>query len=67
MSKRTTRNKIRFQGVSAIEDLKKAQTHLVQLAALANDGSDYVDKYLPELVAGLEMLIISVEEFCKRL
>ncbi|GAI56428.1 unnamed protein product [marine sediment metagenome] len=63
MSSRSTRNKIRWQGTSALEDLKKAQVHFVQLAALADDRSDYINKHVPALVALLESLIHTVEEF----
>jgi len=67
MTARTTRNKIRWQGTSAYADLRKAQNHLVQLAALADNRSGYINKHLPEIIAALEALIGVVEDFNKGL
>jgi len=63
MAGRTTRNKVRFQAEACFIDLKKAQVHLVQIAALADDRSDYIDKHLPGLVTTLELLIEMTEQF----
>jgi len=63
MANRTTRNKVRFQGEACLIDLKKAQVHLVQIGALADNRSDDINKYLPNLVVTLEMLIKLVEDF----
>lgn len=63
MSKHSTRDKIRFQGVSAFANLEKAQIHLVQLAALADGRSDHINEYCPQLVALLEALINAVSDF----
>jgi len=63
VASRSTRNKVRFQGISAFADLRRAQTHLVQLAALADNRSDYINDHLPELIASLELLIDCVDKF----
>lgn len=63
MTRRTTRNKLRWQGQSAHEDLVKAQEHLVQLAAMANGRSDYIDRHVAELIAAMEMLVGAVDKF----
>lgn len=49
--------------MSALADLKRAQVHLVQLAALADSKSDYINLHVPELIAAVEFLIESVDKF----
>lgn len=63
MASRSTRNKIRFQAKSALDDCKRAQTHLVYVGALADERSDYINGHLPELIAALEFLIETVDKF----
>ena len=60
---RSTRNKIRFQGREALDDLKRAQNHLGQLAALAGDTSGYIDDNLPVIMTGLALVITIVDKF----
>lgn len=63
MAKRTTRSKMKWQAEAVHDDLHKAQVHMVQLAALADNRSDYVNDNLPDLVAGLEIMIRTWEQF----
>lgn len=63
MASRSTRNKVRWQCRSALEDLASAQTHLVRLAAIADEHSDHINDHIPELIACLEMFIKAVEKF----
>jgi len=63
MTSRTTRNKVRFQGISAYADLRKAENHLVQLAGIADNRSDYINQYLPEIIAGLSFIIEALDKF----
>jgi len=63
MSKRSTRNKLRFQLEAGLGELRKGQIHLGQLAALADDRSDYIDKHLPIIMAALESVIEAVDAF----
>jgi len=63
MPQRSTRNKLRWQSINAEADLKKAQNHLVQLAALADDRSPYIGDNLPVIITTLDMLIITLEKF----
>lgn len=67
MAQRSTRNKIKFQAVSAFADLKRAQDHLVEMAALADGGSPHIEKDLPLIVAAVEMVIDAVEKFSEGL
>lgn len=67
MAQRTTRNKIRFQATSAYADLRKAQTHLVQMAALAEHRSPPINDSAPEIIAALETIIQAVEALNERL
>ena len=63
MASRTTRNKLRFQSLSAMQDLKAAEKHLTQLGALANDQSPYIDEHLPTIMVGLATVILVLEKF----
>jgi predicted nucleotide-binding protein (sugar kinase/HSP70/actin superfamily) len=63
MTKWSARRKIRWQGDRALDDLKRTQIHLVQLAALADFKSDYINKNLPDLITTLEVYIVLVERF----
>lgn len=67
MAQRSTRNKIRFQADSAFDNLRKAQIHLTQLAALADDQSNYINENLPVLIAGLDTVITAVDRFSEKL
>lgn len=63
MTARSTRNKIRFQGRSSLDDLKRAQDHLTELAALAADTSPYIDDNLPVIMVALSAVIATLEKF----
>lgn len=63
MTQRSTRNKVRFQGSSALADLRRAQEHLIELAALANDQSGYIDQYLPTIMVALESVRVTLDKF----
>jgi len=67
MTSRSTRNKVKFQGISAYADLKKAQNHLVQLAALADNRSPYISEDLPQIIAALEMVTEALDKFTQEL
>jgi len=67
MASRSTRNKVRFQGFSALADLKRAETHLTQLAGLADDRSDYIESNLPQIMAALSMVIATLDKFTEGL
>ena len=63
MAKRTTRNKIRHQGAECKADLECAMIHMVQLGALADERSTYINENLPIIIAGLQMVIDSWDAF----
>jgi len=63
MTSRSTRNKLKFQGISAYADLRKAQNHLVQLAALADSRSPFISEDLPLIIASLDMVITALDKF----
>jgi len=67
MASRSTRNKIRFQAASAMDDLKAAQVHLTQLGALADDNSPYIDDNLPVIMVSLESVRIVLDQFTEGL
>lgn len=61
--KRSTRNKLIFQAVSALADLKRAENHLAQLAGIAAGRSGYIDKNIPEIFTALRYIIESLDKF----
>lgn len=63
MAKRSTRNKIRWQADAAYDMLRKAQNHMGQLAALADERSRYIDDNLPVFMAALDELIKGWDRF----
>jgi len=67
MTARSTRNKIRFQARSASEDIYRAQTHLGQLAALADDRSDYINDNLPVIMLALDSVKVTLDKFAEGL
>jgi len=67
MTKRSTRNKLRFQSLAAMEDLRHAQTHLTHLGQLANDMSPYINEHLPVIMVALEMVQKTLRQFDERL
>ena len=67
MAQRSTRNKIRWQVDQALVDLRTAQIHLLQLAALAEDRSPVIDEFLPVITASLETVIDAVDAFGEKL
>jgi len=67
MTNRSTRNKIRFQAFSAMDDLKAAQVHLTQLAALGYETSPYIDYNLPVIMVALESVRVVLDKFTEGL
>lgn len=63
MTARSTRNKLRFQGFSALNDLRHAQDHLIGLAALADDQSPYINDNLPLIMTGLDTVQKALDKF----
>ena len=63
MASRSTRNKVRFQAGSALEDLKRAEDHLAHLAAMGIGHSEYIDGALPEIIAALSFVIVTLDKF----
>lgn len=63
MTSRSTRNKVRFQARSAVDDLKRAQDHLTELAALADEASPYIDDNLGVIMLGLASVISTLDKF----
>ena len=63
MASRSTRNKVRHQAVSALNDLLKAQEHLVNLYAIADGRSPDIEKYAPTITTTLELVIKATERF----
>jgi len=67
MTKSTARVKIKLQGVNAWEDLKRAQEHLLGIAAIADDRSDFIDTNLPPIMRGLQAVMDAAEKFMEGL
>jgi len=63
MTARSTRNKIRFQGREALDDLKRAQNHLGQLAVFGGDTPGYIEDNLPVIMTGLALVITILDKF----
>ena len=63
MAKRSTRNKIKFQAKGTADDLRHAQEHMIELAALAEEQSPYIDEKLPPFVAALKFMIDAFTDF----
>ena len=63
MASRSTRNKVRFQAFSALADLRRAENHLVQLMALSEEKSVYINENLSIIVTGLNVLIETLDKF----
>lgn len=67
MAQRSTRNKIRFQADAAYDDLRKAQIHLVQLGALADERSDFINTWLPDMIASVDAVIGALDVVSEKL
>ncbi len=63
VASRSTRNKIRFQAKSARDDLRHAMDHMIELAALADDNSGYINETLPPIITTLELVIKTYDQF----
>jgi hypothetical protein len=63
MTARSTRNKVRFQGRSSSEDLRRAQEHLTELAALAGECGGFIDEHLPVIMVALESVRLTLDKF----
>lgn len=67
MAQRSTRNKIRFQAISAYADLSHAQTHLTQIAALADERSDFIESWLPDMIATVDTVLTALDIVTEKL
>ena len=67
MAQRSTRNKMRFQGETALVNLQMAQKNLIQIGALADGRSPVIDEFLPVIAASLETVINAVDSFTEKL
>ncbi len=63
MATRSTRNKIKFQVDGAFNNLYEAQKHLTNIASLADERSDYIDKFLPPIMVSLETMLDVMDRF----
>jgi len=63
MAQRSTRNKIRFQAISAWEDMKRAQEHMLGIVAIADERSAYIDDHLPTIITAHESIMMALEKF----
>ena len=63
MTARSTRNKMRHQAEKIINDLDRALSHCKLLDEMAEDQSDLVSDYLPDVVTSLDMLQDIVRKF----
>lgn len=67
MTKRTTRDKLKWQAKQAYEDLLRCQTHLTQMAAIADNRSDYIDRHVPGIIALVEIMLATLDKFTEGL
>ena len=67
MAQRSTRNKIKFQADAAYDNLRKAEIHLAQLAALADDRSDVINDHLPLISASVSTVIDALDLLSEKL
>ena len=67
MAQRSTRNKIRFQAQAAFTDLSHAQIHLTQIAALADERSDFINEWLPDMIASVDAVIGALDIVSEKL
>jgi len=44
-------------------DLRHAEEHLIELAALAGERSDYINDNLPQIIAALEIVRQAADKF----
>jgi hypothetical protein len=63
MASRSTRNKVRFSALSALDELKRAEDHLARVAAMGIGHSEYIDDALPEIIAALSFVIQTLDKF----
>lgn len=67
MTKVTTRDKLKWQAKQGYEDLLRCQTHLTQLAAIADNRSDYINRHLPGIIALTEVMLVTLDKFTEGL
>jgi len=63
MAKRSTRNKVKWQGDQALRNAEKILENLKFIDDLARDQSEYIDKCLPPLVGATEMVRNALAKF----
>ncbi len=67
MAQRSTRNKIRLQGETALVNLRMAQKNLTQIGAFADGRSDVINEFLPVIMASLETVTNAVDSLTEKL
>lgn len=63
MAQRSTRNKLKWQGDKAINQVVRLQQHLKNIHDLAGEGSDMINKSLPGLVEMSELMLTTLRAF----
>jgi len=63
MATKSTRAKLRAQGILAWENLNRAQNNLTGVAAIADGRHPQVEEHLPVIIASLELVMNAVERF----
>ena len=63
MAKRSTRNKLKWQGDKAINQVERLQQHLKNIDDLAAGASEMVNKSLPGLVEMSELMLTTLRAF----
>jgi len=43
--------------------MKRAQEHMIGIAALADERSTYIDEHLPSIIAAHETIMLALEKF----
>lgn len=54
---------LKIYSKEAVRELKKAQGNASQMAALADEQSEYINEHLPIIMAYLDTIIKAVERF----
>lgn len=55
MTARSTRNKLKFQGMKAIKAIEAALSHLQTMHEISEGQSPYIEQKLPLIVTGMEI------------
>ena len=67
MVQRSTRNKLKWQGDKAINQVERLQQHLKNISDLAGGGSELINKSLPGLVEMSELMLTTLVAFRRAL